>query len=325
MNKTKIDWADYTWNPVSGCLHGCPYCYAKKTTTRFSVDARLNLAAAERWNGQDGLYVLREPFKTSGPRSRILIYPYAFAPTLHLYRMDWPGKLKRGANVFVCSMADLFGEWVPDEWITTVFDACKEYPQNNYLFLTKNPGRYLELAEKGLLPKAENHWYGTSVPTQDTQYFFAEGYNTFLSIEPLHGPFDADGHNPIMTDWVIIGAETGNRRGKVTPKVEWVNNIVTECQKAKIPVFMKGSLSELMGDGFIQQTPEALLPKPKLSKKQKDRLEMPCGFCKEIHMKREMNGIYVRRANKKSPQSAGCLCNKCYREFSKMMGFEEET
>lgn len=29
--KTKIDWADTTWNPVTGCLHGCAYCYARNT------------------------------------------------------------------------------------------------------------------------------------------------------------------------------------------------------------------------------------------------------------------------------------------------------
>jgi len=35
MNRTKIDWCDYTWNPVVGCLHGCPYCYARRMAERF--------------------------------------------------------------------------------------------------------------------------------------------------------------------------------------------------------------------------------------------------------------------------------------------------
>ncbi len=35
MNKTKIEWCDYTWNPVTGCLNGCEYCYAKKIVQRF--------------------------------------------------------------------------------------------------------------------------------------------------------------------------------------------------------------------------------------------------------------------------------------------------
>lgn len=35
MNKTKIDWCDSTWNPVTGCLHGCEYCYARDIAHRF--------------------------------------------------------------------------------------------------------------------------------------------------------------------------------------------------------------------------------------------------------------------------------------------------
>jgi protein gp37 len=27
----RIDWCDYSWNPISGCLHNCEYCYLKRT------------------------------------------------------------------------------------------------------------------------------------------------------------------------------------------------------------------------------------------------------------------------------------------------------
>lgn len=37
MNNTKIDWATRSWNPVTGCLHGCPYCYARKIAERFGT------------------------------------------------------------------------------------------------------------------------------------------------------------------------------------------------------------------------------------------------------------------------------------------------
>lgn len=36
MDKTKIDWCDSTWNPVTGCLHGCEYCYARRIAERFA-------------------------------------------------------------------------------------------------------------------------------------------------------------------------------------------------------------------------------------------------------------------------------------------------
>ena len=55
--------------------------------------------------------------------------------------------------------------------------------------------------------------------------------------------------------WVIIGAETGNRKDKVIPKREWVDNIVEAASITNMKVFMKGSLRDLMGDDFLQEFP----------------------------------------------------------------------
>jgi protein gp37 len=52
MNKTKINWCDSTWNPVTGCLHGCEYCYARGIAKRFS-------GGGEDWT-DDKLFVLNE-------------------------------------------------------------------------------------------------------------------------------------------------------------------------------------------------------------------------------------------------------------------------
>jgi len=38
LNRQKnddIEWAKYSWNPVTGCLHNCPYCYARDIAERF--------------------------------------------------------------------------------------------------------------------------------------------------------------------------------------------------------------------------------------------------------------------------------------------------
>lgn len=40
MDKTKIEWCDSTWNPVTGCLHGCEYCYARQIAERFRGEGR---------------------------------------------------------------------------------------------------------------------------------------------------------------------------------------------------------------------------------------------------------------------------------------------
>ena len=35
VHKTKIEWCSHTWNPVTGCRHGCEYCYAQRIVSRF--------------------------------------------------------------------------------------------------------------------------------------------------------------------------------------------------------------------------------------------------------------------------------------------------
>lgn len=42
MNKSLIEWCDFTWNPVTGCQHGCLYCYAAKQANRFSGNVMIN-------------------------------------------------------------------------------------------------------------------------------------------------------------------------------------------------------------------------------------------------------------------------------------------
>lgn len=247
MNKTKIEWADSTWNPVTGCYHDCPYCYARKTATRF---AGCDVAPAGKTVAK--VISLHERLKvtTKGGVSHNAAYPFGFTPTLHEYRLNDPLTRGFGETIFVCSMADLFGEWVPDEWIETVFDACKAATGHRYLFLTKNPARYIKLAQDGKLPKGEAFWYGSTTTGPHMEAFWAEGYNSFISIEPLlerFGTPDGSG-SPSTADWAIIGAETGNRKDKVIPKREWVKEIVDTFHAAGKPVFMKDSLVDIVGE-----------------------------------------------------------------------------
>lgn len=242
MEKTKIDWTDSTWNPVTGCLHGCEYCYAKRIARRFGDKAAECVTIRNQY-----IKLKDEP------------YPYGFDPTFHRYRLDRPKIWTKARNIFVCSMADLFGEWVPDEWINTVFAACLEAPQHNYLFLTKNPGQYIQLAKKGLLPSDDNFWYGSSVTGPHDMYsWFSKDYHWFLSVEPLHedlGEMDPDAHKP---EWIIVGAETGRRNGKVVPEPGWIEKIRFQCTHYDIPLFMKSSLAGIYPVPLIQEFPEKL-------------------------------------------------------------------
>lgn len=248
MNKTKIEWCDSTWNPVTGCLHNCNYCYARRIANRFGDKTD---GVCDEWHD------LYTPFyKMNG---RLNPYPYSFAPTFHRYRLDEPQKIKKPSKIFVCSMADLFGDWVPDEWIQEVFKACEKAPQHQYLFLTKNYNRYMQIINSGLITVRDNYWFGTTITTpQGEVYRRGDGINTFVSIEPILERFNGCRDLSLLPDWVIIGAETGNRKGKVIPEKRWVDNIVTACKEADIPVFMKNSLKGIMGVDFIQEWPERM-------------------------------------------------------------------
>jgi Bacteriophage protein gp37 len=266
VNNTKIEWADDTWNPVTGCLHGCEYCYARKIAKRFAgleprcggedipLDKR-KYGENSIWNTthNEALHIFsKQPIRrTKSGKFQKANFPYDFEPTFHRYRLGEPVHRRSGRNIFVCSMADMFGEWVPDEWIQAVFDACEVAPQHKYLFLTKNPKRYISLVEKGILRERENFWCGSSVPTPETEFFWHDQVKTFISIEPLLKPFNLLDETRIEAmkkiNWIIIGAETGIQKGKVKPEASWIYDIVEAADASQTPVFMKDSLIPIIG------------------------------------------------------------------------------
>ena len=265
-HRTKISWCDSTWNPVTGCLHGCEYCYARRIAERFRAkeiydpecQCQRKLIERGMLKGIGKPLELDYPWEQKNKDGSITnaAYPFGFDPTFHRYKLDELQRWKKPRTIFVCSMADLFGEWVPDEWIKEVFEACEAAPQHRYLFLTKNPARLRKMANAGVLPRHNNWWFGSTLDSKNAKRF--QGgfvYNTFVSVEPLTehmhvglGSFGSD-------EWVIIGAETGNRKGKIIPKREWVENIVEAAQITGMKVFMKESLRGLMGEDFRQEFP----------------------------------------------------------------------
>lgn len=233
-----IDWARWSWNPVTGCLAGCKYCYARDIAERF--------------------------------------YEQKFKPTFHENRLNAPLNTTPkvidgipGKTVFVCSMADLFGDWVPKEWIEKIISVVTETPQWNYLFLTKNPERYLEFS----FPT--NCWLGATADTQEradkTKEIFYQLKNfsgeydrkpiknpLFLSCEPLsecieliglaekikksEAPKNAGYILPF--DWVIIGGRSANTKMPAfQPKWEWVETILFQARSAGCAIYFKPNLT----------------------------------------------------------------------------------
>ena len=304
MQKSRIDWTDFSWNPIVGCRHTCTYCYARKESRRFCGDVRLNKTSPQLRKEGD-LYVLDKPFKNVNDRT--LTMPTGFEPTLHRYRLGYPLHMRKGQKVFVGSMSDVFGEWVPDSWIEEIFEVCKAAPQHRYLFLTKNPARYAALAANGKLPMQENMWYGSTVTTPDDTFWWSTYHNTFVSIEPIMASFEQPGEPVKKVDWVIVGAENGKRKGKVIPEREWIEALVSDCRATGVPIFMKGSLRQLMGDQFVQEYPEGLQPPPQPL--QKHRVFVECvrdkKECKGCGM--ALQGTPATRVNARYYLCPGCL------------------
>lgn len=259
MNKTKIDWCDSTWNPVTGCLHGCEYCYARNIAHRFGGFTELEDTDLDYEKiCESNIVEIEKPLKYLNGKGKTgkSAYPFFFKPTLYRYKLNEPQKWKKGRNIFVCSMADLFGSWVPDNWIEEVFAACEKAPQHNYLFLTKNPKRYEKILDRYMPP---NMWFGWSQtgPMGDKCNFSTHhSIKTFISIEPLLEPFKEFHIKGI--EWVIVGAETGRRKDKVVPERKWIEDITKECERNGIPIFMKSSLAEIWGESLIQELPKEL-------------------------------------------------------------------
>ena len=205
----QIDWAKWSWNPVTGCKHGCKYCYARDIANRF--------------------------YSKNG-----------FNPTFHKHRLKFPYTTKIPKkrekeigihNVFVCSMADLFGDWVPNEWINQILAVCKKTPQWIYIFLTKNPKRYLEFE----FP--ENSWIGATGDTQKRTNvsldIFSKLNNNrikFLSCEPLLEPIKLK-RNSI--DWLIMDSQSKSSGAKeFIPPWKWFSDLISEAQQMKIKVYL---------------------------------------------------------------------------------------
>jgi len=226
MNKTKIEWCDITLNPIVGCTYGCEYCYAKKLNDRFKW--------VKNWN----------------------------EPQFFQERLRKLSTIRNPQNIFMNSMSDI-ADWGEKE-TKQIIRVMQMNNKHNYLFLTKRPSkfeyyRYLDMP---------NIWVGTTVTDNlDLGKISSLVIKTlpyvkmhkFISFEPLHDNLKIYNHPIEDYNWIIIGAETGNRKGKITPKKEWIDDIVKIASEFKIPVFMKDSLINIIGEeGMLRQFPKEL-------------------------------------------------------------------
>lgn len=271
-DKTKIEWAEATWNPVGGCKPvsaGCQHCYAARMAIRIAGPGKRYEGIVEspgRWNGHVRFHddIIMQPFRWT--RARV---------------------------IFVCSMGDLFFDGVSDDMLDEIFGTiaiCEAHERRDHLFLvlTKRPDRMRHyLSDPGLrmrlagkvAPRMEdadgfhdaiaynmkgafsNLWLG--VTTEHQRAFDSRvpsllktpAVRRFISVEPLLGAIDmwrviGDTHHQHPAkpagvsmcvtrgiDWVIVGGETGPKARPV--EEEWVLGIRNQCRVRQVPFLFK--------------------------------------------------------------------------------------
>ena len=219
MNKTKIEWCDYTINPIKGlCKYSCWYCYAHSMHKRFKWDSKVKI----KWG--------------------------------NLY--SEMTKIKQPSKIFVGSIHDIFGKWISDDWIRSCIGFTKLFPQHNFQFLTKNPERYKKFEFPincwlgTTITSPADDWRSAFCVISSHKGI------KFISIEPLLGNLILADLPSV--DWIIIGAMTGlsYKMKEYAPKLKWIKSILNQAKEFKIPVFMKNNLKQVWKGELRQEFPK---------------------------------------------------------------------
>jgi len=212
MNKTKIEWCDYTINPVKGlCPMACSYCYARAMYKRFKWNPEIRY---DDWVWQEG------------------------------------GHIPSGSRVFVGSTMEIFGEWVNPAWLQNIFDCCRSLPKHTFIFLTKQPQNLIKWSpfpDNCWVGVSVTSAKDAIIRVPKLKDIVAPV--KFISFEPLLKPIAPPNQLYIMLklsgiNWIIIGAQTP-RSEKTFPKWAWVREIIEAADTAGIPVFLKPNLGLL--------------------------------------------------------------------------------
>lgn len=248
MNKSPIEWCDYTWNPITGCLHGCQYCYARRFAARGM-----------------GRYELTE-----------------FRPTFHTDRLVEPAKVKKPSRIFVGSMSDLLGTW---DWMwmndndgcyggtgaPSGLEICEQIarameaaPQHTYIILTKADLSSPVQQQKARLLIDAGAWLGVSV-TGDVNKSEEEAARinalaalghkrSLISFEPIMGLSlltyhavrnYATGTSNEKLGWLIIGGLTPKSKLTEYQQKEErydASSLAEICAEHGVPCFLKDNL-----------------------------------------------------------------------------------
>lgn len=216
MNKTKIEYADFTWNPVTGCRHGCntdgvKYCYAEKIVKHY------------------GHY---------GGSFEPQFHPKRLIPSQSASRPVHPSDVTKPSVIFVCDMGDIFSPGMKREWIDKVRAAADRAPWHTYLWLTKNPTGRNSYDESWVKP---NWWLGATItgPEDAWQREVIYGENIWYSFEPLFGiPKD---ENLWEAAQIVIGRASKHKSAWCDA---WAQSITAHYERRGAKVFWKSNIGK---------------------------------------------------------------------------------
>ncbi len=218
---TTISWTDARWNPWQGCHKvspGCAHCYMFTWQRRYG-------------KGQD--VVIRS------------------APATVRAPLRWQRQMGQGTYtgarhgttllVFTCSLSDFFLEEA-DAWRGDVWEIIRSTPNLTYQILTKRPELIMDRLPSDWGEGYQNCWIGVSVENQRWRSRL-ERLRTipavvrFASFEPILGDLGSLALWLPMLDWAIVGGESG--AGHRPMALPWLHSVVTQCQAAGVPVWVK--------------------------------------------------------------------------------------
>lgn len=226
-----IEWCTHTWNVIGGCKHRCRWdmpdgttaiCYAEAVANGVARDAYKNGFEHHYWNPQ---------------------------------RLEEPLKLKEPARIFLDSMSDLMGHWVPDAHINQVLDICEKAHWHTFQLLTKNAPRLLKF------DMPPNVWVGASMPPAQ---MFGNNLNekqqiamlrtTLQVLSAVKAPVRWMSFEPMSWDcawivrdeapeleWSVIGAATNGPKA-FQPDPMHLIDLLAVLDEQKTAVFFKGNL-----------------------------------------------------------------------------------
>lgn len=237
---TKIEWADHTFSPWTGCTKvspACDHCYAEGWAKR-SGHVKWGSGQPRRRTSDANW---RMPLKWNREAERTGVRP----------------------RVFCASLADVFDNAVDPQWREDLFDLIAATPNLDWLLLTKRIGNV-----GNMLPVPfdfdkhfPNVWLGATVVNQEEadrdipKLLAVPAAKRFLSIEPMLGPVDLNYvrqriqarrsqlaraiNGETWLDWVIVGSESGPGARRDPNMVSWVASLRDQCVNAGVAFLWK--------------------------------------------------------------------------------------